>query len=123
MPLKGNRLKLLFVIFLTLISLGVYWNTLPNDFVAGDRQFILRNTTLDDYHTIFHSFISDYWKNLRGEPFIYYRPLTILSHYIDYKLYGLLPAGHHFSNMIFHTLVTLLVYQLFLGIVEIKEDT
>jgi hypothetical protein len=107
-------LRLLFVIFLTLISLGVYWNTLSNDFVAGDRQFILRNPRLDDYQTALHSFTSDYWQNLSGESFIYYRPLTIISHCIDYKLYGLNPAGHHFSNMVFHTIVTLLVYQLFL---------
>ena len=95
------------------MSVGVYWNTLLNDFVAGDRQFILRNPSLGDYKTVLHSFTSDYWGNLSGEAFIYYRPITILSHFIDFKLYGLNPAGHHFSNMVFHTIVTLLVYQFF----------
>ena len=93
--------------------MGVYWNTLPNDFVAGDRQFILRNPHLGNYQTVLHSFTSDYWGKLGGESFIYYRPITILSHFIDFNLYGLNPAGHHFSNMVFHTIVTLLVYQLF----------
>ena len=93
--------------------MGVYWNTLPNDFVAGDRQFILRNPHLGNYQTVLHSFTSDYWGKLGGESFIYYRPMTILSHFIDFTLYGLNPAGHHFSNMVFHTIVTLLVYQLF----------
>ena len=101
------------MIFLTLISMGVYWNTLPNDFVAGDRQFILRNPSLGDYHTVLQSFTSDYWGKLGGESFIYYRPITILSHFIDFKFYGIHPAGHHFSNMVFHTIVVLLVYQLF----------
>lgn len=96
------------------MSMGVYWNTLPNDFVAGDRQFILRNPSLGDYKAVLHSFTSDYWGNLGGESFLYYRPIIILSHFIDFKLYGLNPSGHHFSNMIFHTIVTLLVYQLFL---------
>jgi tetratricopeptide (TPR) repeat protein len=96
--------------------MGAYWNTLPNDFVAGDRQFILRNPTLDNHQAVVQAFTSDYWEKLGGESFIYYRPIVILSHFIDANLYGLNPAGHHFSNMILHTIVTLLVYQLFLGL-------
>jgi len=107
-------LRIRSVIFLTLISMGVYWNTLPNDFVAGDRQFILRNPQLGNYKAVLHSFTSDYWGKLGGESFIYYRPITIVSHFIDFKLHGLHPAGHHFSNMVFHTIVTLLVFQLLL---------
>ena len=109
-------MKLPSLIFLTLISMGVYWNTLPNDFVAGDRQFILRNPEIGNFDTVKHAFTSDYWGKLGGESFIYYRPVTILSHYIDAILYGSNPTGHHFSNMILHTTVTLLVYQLFLGL-------
>ena len=108
-----NGSKLLPIIFLMLISMGAYWNTLSNDFVAGDRQFILRNQNLGDYKTVLQSFTSDYWGKLGGESFIYYRPIAILSHFIDFNLYGLNPAGHHFSNMVFHTIVVLLVYQLF----------
>ena len=107
-------MKLPSIIFLTLISMGVYWNTLPNQFVAGDRQFILRNPHIGSFDTVKHAFTSDYWGKLGGESFIYYRPVTIFSHFIDFTLYGLSPGGHHFSNMIFHTIVTLMVFQLFL---------
>jgi tetratricopeptide (TPR) repeat protein len=102
------------LIFLTLVSMGVYWNTLPNQFVAGDRQFILRNPQIGNFATVTNAFTADYWGKLGGESFIYYRPVTIFSHFIDFTLYGLSPGGHHFSNMIFHTIVTLLVFQLFL---------
>lgn len=94
--------------------MGVYWNTLPNEFVAGDRQFILRNPSLGTPDTVKNAFSSDYWGKLGGESFIYFRPLTVLSHFADLKLYGLHPAGHHFSNMVLHTIVTLTVFQLFL---------
>jgi tetratricopeptide (TPR) repeat protein len=107
-------MKLLSIIFLTLISMGVYWNTLPNEFVAGDRQFILRNPHIGNFETVKNAFTADYWGKLGGESFIYYRPVTIFSHFIDFTLYGLNPGGHHFSNMIFHTIVTLMVFQLFL---------
>ena len=102
------------IIVLTLISMGVYWNTLSNDFVAGDRQFILRNPQLGNYRTALHSFTSDYWKNLGGESFIYYRPLTTISHVVDFQLYETHPAGHHFTNMVLHTIASLTVYQLLL---------
>ena len=107
-------MKLPSIIFLTLISMGVYWNTLPNQFVAGDRQFILRNPQIGNFDTVINALTADYWGKLGGESFIYYRPVTIFSHFIDFTLYGLNPGGHHFSNMIFHTLATLLVFQLFL---------
>jgi tetratricopeptide (TPR) repeat protein len=107
-------MKLPSLLFLTLIAMGVYWNTLPNQFVAGDRQFILRNPHIGSFDTVKKAFTSDYWEKLGGESFIYYRPLTIFSHFIDFTLYGLNPGGHHFSNMIFHTIVTLMVFQLFL---------
>ena len=107
-------MKRISIIFLTLISMGVYWNTLPNQFVAGDRQFILRNQQIGNIETVTNAFTADYWGKLGGESFIYYRPVTIFTHFIDYALYGLNPGGHHFSNMIFHTIVTLLVFQLFL---------
>jgi len=107
-------MKLSSIIFLTLISMGVYWNTLPNEFVAGDRQFILRNPQIGNFETVKNAFTADYWGKLGGETFIYYRPVTIFSHFIDFTLYGLNPVGHHFSNMVFHTIVTLLVFQLFL---------
>jgi tetratricopeptide (TPR) repeat protein len=94
--------------------MGVYWNTLPNEFVAGDRQFILRNPQIGNFDTVTNAFTGDYWGKLGGESFIYYRPVTIFSHFIDFKLYGLNPGGHHFSNMVFHTMVTLLVFQLLL---------
>ena len=64
-------MKLTSLIFLTLISMGVYWNTLPNDFVAGDRQFILRNQHIGSFDTVKNAFTSDYWGKLGGESFIY----------------------------------------------------
>jgi Tfp pilus assembly protein PilF len=86
--------------------------------VAGDRQFILRNEHIGDFQTVLASFSSDYWGKLGGESFIYYRPLVILTHYVDFQLYGLNPAGHHFSNIIFHSIVTLSVYCLFLKLLS-----
>jgi hypothetical protein len=94
-----KRLQRYMIPLLILLAAGVYWNTIPNDFVAGDRQFILRNKHIGEFNTVLNSFTSDYWGKLGGESFIYYRPLVILTHFIDFTLYGLNPAGHHLSNI------------------------
>lgn len=117
----GKRLQGYIIPLLILLAAVAYWNTLPNDFVAGDRQFILRNEHIGAFSTVLNSFTSDYWGKLGGESFIYYRPLVILTHFIDFQLYGLNPAGHHLSNIVFHCLVTITVYLLFLSLLSGKR--
>ena len=42
-----------------------------------------------------------------------WHPLTWLSHALDCQLYGLHPAGHHITNLIFHTANVILLFLLF----------
>ncbi|MDD2772862.1 MAG: tetratricopeptide repeat protein [Elusimicrobiales bacterium] len=42
-----------------------------------------------------------------------YKPLTMLSFALDYKLFGLNPCGYHAVNLLFHVANTLLVLRLF----------
>jgi hypothetical protein len=116
-----KRLQEYLIPLLILLAAVVYWNTLPNDFVAGDRQFILRNKHIGEISTVLNSFTSDYWGKLGGESFMYYRPLVILTHFIDVTLYGLNPAGHHLTNILFHCLVTVTVYLFFLSFLSGKR--
>src|SRR5262249_9761401 len=37
-------------------------------------------------------------------------PLTTISHMLDCQLYGLDPAGHHFTNVLFHTIAAVLLF-------------
>ena len=43
----------------------------------------------------------------------FWHPLTWLSHMLDVQVFGLNPAGHHFSNLLLHVLNTLLVFSIF----------
>jgi protein O-mannosyl-transferase len=38
-----------------------------------------------------------------------WHPLTTISHMLDCQLYGLNPAGHHFTNVLFHTIAVVLL--------------
>ncbi len=39
-----------------------------------------------------------------------WHPLTMLSHMLDCQIYGLQPAGHHLTNLLFHIASTLLLF-------------
>ena len=39
-----------------------------------------------------------------------WHPLTTMSHMLDCQLYGLDPAGHHFTNVLFHTIAVILLF-------------
>ncbi|MHC4159582.1 MAG: tetratricopeptide repeat protein [Planctomycetota bacterium] len=41
-----------------------------------------------------------------------WHPLTWISHMLDCRLYGLNPAGHHFTNVLFHIINTLFLFML-----------
>jgi len=46
----------------------------------------------------------------------HYHPLTWISYAADYKLFGLAPAGYHFTSVFIHSLNALLVYLIFVKI-------
>ncbi len=111
---RGHAMTFRLAAVLVLITLGIYGAALQTDFVAGDRQFILNNELAADVPTALQSFITDYWATLGGESFVYYRPLTVLTHCLDTNIWGLNPVGHHLTNIILHAFVTLLVFAFFL---------
>jgi protein O-mannosyl-transferase len=42
----------------------------------------------------------------------FYRPVLTLFHSFDYLIYGQWPTGFHFTNLLLHTLVCILIYKL-----------
>ena len=49
-----------------------------------------------------------------------WHPLTWLSHMVDCQLFGLDPGAHHFVNLLFHIINTLLLFLLFLRITQAR---
>jgi protein O-mannosyl-transferase len=39
-----------------------------------------------------------------------WHPLTVISHMLDCQLYGLKPVGHHFTNVLLHTIAVILLF-------------
>lgn len=84
-----------------LAFLPVFWN----DFVAWDDQKNLYENP--DYRGLG-------WKQLRWmfttNLLGHYIPLTWLSFGLDYRLWGMRPAGYHLTNLLLHIASTALVY-------------
>ena len=84
----------------------VFGQTLGHQFVAYDDQnYVYENPivtgglTVNGLRAAFTESYSSNW-----------HPLTTLSHMLDCQLFGLDPAGHHFTNVLLHTGAALLLF-------------
>lgn len=105
-PVSDRRLILGVCFFLIAITWIVFGQTLHHEFVRYDDQSyvserpeIVGGLTL---HGIGAAFTHRYVSN--------WVPLTAISHMLDCQLFGLNAGGHHFTNVLLHTLAVLLLF-------------
>ena len=94
-----------------LVTLAIlpYLGTLGHDFVCYDDYFyVVENPhvrpglTVSGIAWAFSTFSGGNW-----------HPLTWMSHMLDTSVWGLKPAGHHFTNVMLHAANTLLLFLVF----------
>ena len=94
--------------FLALVTLALYWPVTGFEFNNyDDAEYLTDNPQVHSGLTgqnVLWAFTTGYASN--------WHPLTWLSHLLDCQLYGLNPAGHHFTNLLFHLVNTLLLFGL-----------
>lgn len=109
-PVPKKHAPLREAIFLSLllaaVTLAIYWQVGGHEFVNyDDPRYITDHRMVQGGLT---------WKGVRGAFTTFYagnwHPLTWMSHMLDVELYGLDPAGHHFTNLGLHILNTLLLF-------------
>jgi hypothetical protein len=98
--------KLSICLFLVLTTLAVFWSVKDYEFIHYDDDlYMVDNSRVQDGLTtesIKWAFTATHTGN--------WYPLTWLSLMLDYELYGLNPAGYHWSNLLFHIANTLLLF-------------
>jgi len=104
---RSRRLTIIIYLLLAGISLAVFAQTIRYEFVNFDDDLYVYNApgiqaglTIKG---IGHAFISQHARN--------WHPLTTLSHMLDCQLYSLNAGGHHATNILLHTIVVLLLFQ------------
>jgi Tfp pilus assembly protein PilF len=103
---KSRLTELLICLGLVAITWIVFGQTLTHDFVNfDDHVYVYENPLVVKGLTaegIIGAFTHIHARN--------WHPLTTLSHMLDCQLYGLNPHGHHFTNVILHTISVLLLF-------------
>jgi protein O-mannosyl-transferase len=83
----------------------VFGQTLGHDFVNyDDKTYVYGNSLVEDglsWHGLARAFVDTQTNN--------WHPLTIISHMIDCQVYGLKQGGHHFTNVLLHTIAVVLL--------------
>lgn len=107
-PLTGSSAKsrrgFFLLSFIALLALLVYLPALNNGFVSwDDGLFVYENSYIHRMNLEFFR-----WA-LTDTSIDYWRPLSWISHALDYALWGLNPVGHHLTNVLLHSVNTFLV--------------
>ena len=96
-------------IFLVSIVLIVFWKTISHDFIEyDDNVYVYKNSNVSEGLSL-KSIIWAFTDVNTGN----WHPMTWLSHMLDSQLFGLNPAGHHFTNLLLHTMNTILLFFVF----------
>jgi len=101
-----ERMGFLLALLLIVATVALYHSVKRYPFINfDDSDYVVRNFQIQtglDWDTVQWSFTSFYASN--------WHPLTWLSHALDYRLFGLNPAGHHDTNVLFHALNAALLF-------------
>lgn len=103
------------IVIIALVAFGVYANSLLNGFVFDDSYQVLQNPWIKDTSHLREIFTSGVWK-FRDTAGNYYRPVMHLINVLNYRIFGLHPWGFHLTNVILHTITSLLVFIIALGL-------
>jgi len=92
--------------FLVVITWLVFGQTVRYDFVNyDDNEYVYANPAITSGltpHGIIHAFSGTHARN--------WHPLTTLSHMVDCQLWGASAGGHHFTNIVLHTIAVVLLF-------------
>jgi tetratricopeptide (TPR) repeat protein len=105
-PIPERQKAILIGLVLIALTLIVYWQVQGFDFVYYDDQvYVTENTHVKQGLT---------WDNVKwaftATECGFYQPLTWLTYFVDYELYGLKAGGYHWTNLLFHLVNTVLLF-------------
>src|SRR6266513_3113992 len=102
----ANHTRLFICVALVALTWAVFGQTLGHDFVNyDDNKYVYENENVSHGLSVgavkwaFTHFDKDNW-----------HPLTSISHIIDCQLFDLKPGGHHFTNVLLHSIAVLLLF-------------
>ena len=115
-------------LLLFLLSIGIYSNTLQNEYAVDDTLVLTENRyTLQGFKGIPELMSRDAFEGYFGERGAKlvsggrYRPLSMVTLAIEYEFYGLKPARSHAINVVLFAFSVLLIFFLLRRLFETEE--
>lgn len=106
------------LILISAFSLLLYLNATYGKFVYDDFKIIVENCFIREWRYFPKIFTKDYF-TISGE--MSYRPIVTISYFFDYAIWRLNPFGFHLTNIILHTLNTVLFYLFLNAVLQNKK--
>jgi tetratricopeptide (TPR) repeat protein len=97
------------IIALTIFILTVYWQVQGHQFIDFDDQLYVTDNYGTQTGLTFKGIINTFTDVHTG----HWHPLTMLSHMLDWQLFGDNAGGHHWTSVIIHIINTILLFLLF----------
>ncbi len=98
--------------FVLFLAVAAYVNSLPNEFAYDDQGIITNNPVVTSGD--FRNAAPGPWWQTSQEGVGLYRPFTALSFTLEWELFGDTPLAFHGANVLFHGLVSVLIFLLLL---------
>jgi len=107
-------MRILFFVFLACVCLTIYSGYLYSGFVFDDQVLVQDNPLIKSARLLPRVFKTDIYEYWIGQQLFdrMYRPLQMVSYYLDYNLWGVNPAGFRFTNLFLHLVNAVLVFYL-----------
>jgi len=121
---QTKRLNLVILLILITVNLAVFLPSMNGDFLWDDKYFISENPYILSPHFL-KNFLITPFGGLSGtdensirfdQSRQFYRPFSSFSNWIDLKIWGFNPAGFHLTNILIHTVNTIILYFILLNL-------
>jgi tetratricopeptide (TPR) repeat protein len=99
------------ILFVLLLAVLVYANSLGGEFIWDDIGFVVGNHRIKSLSNLW-TFFTTSLTTEREVVELRYRPLFNVSLALDYAVWGLRPGGFHMTNVLLHALSVLFVYRI-----------
>jgi len=108
------------ILLIIAVSVVSYINSFDAELIYDNKQIILNNRLVTDPEKTAEIWTTDYWTGAAGMSGNLYRPLTVFSYYVNYRLLGggEDPAGYHAVNLALHAVNGVLVFLFLLALLR-----
>ncbi len=104
------RKNLIAVIVISVVAVGCYVNSLGSGFTFDDGDMIKNNLLIRSLGNVGKIFTTSWWWGGAHKQSHEYRPLTVLSFALNYRINQLRPFGYHLANVFLHTAASVLFF-------------